>query len=69
MLDLECEGADGLVVELFNVLFGTIWYELKATPTLRICVICFVCLALHCTPPPDRPVAHSGPGFFFFSVV
>jgi len=29
MLDLECEGADELVVELFKVLFETIWYDDK----------------------------------------
>jgi hypothetical protein len=26
MLDLECEGADDMVSELFKVLFETIWY-------------------------------------------
>ena len=45
MLDLECEGADGLVVELFKVLFETIWCELESITRIRICLsACFYTL-------------------------
>jgi|AntAceMinimDraft_5_1070358.scaffolds.fasta_scaffold01492_7 hypothetical protein len=36
MLDLECEGADSLVVELFQVLFKTIRYVLTFAWTSQL---------------------------------